>query len=193
MAMRDPKTGKFLRRVKEALQNSKPVTLEAQFADQVKINVVPAMKTNAQHSARRSTIMTASVTVIGNLVADPELRQTNNGKSVMNFSLAYTPRKPDGTDGQTSFYDITAWEYLADNIAASVKKGDRLIVVGRLSQQKYQDNDGNNRTKLVITADEVGGTMRFHTIEMSRTAKRNAPVAEPVVEETPAEGEDIFA
>lgn len=135
--------------------------------------------------------MSATVTVIGNLTADPELRQTNNGKSVMNFSLAYTPRKPDGTDGQTSFYEVTAWEYLADNVAASVKKGDRLLVVGRLTQQKWEDADGKNRSKLVITAEEVAGTMRFHTLDMQRTAKRvvvedSAPDAEPEVE-------DIFA
>lgn len=134
--------------------------------------------------------MSATVTVIGNLTSDPELRQTNNGKSVMNFSLAYTPRRPDGTDGLTSYYEVTAWEYLAENIAASVKKGDRLIVVGRLSQQKWEDSDGQKRQKLVITADEVGGTMRFHTVEMNKVAKRGQ--AEPVIE-VEAESEDIFS
>ena len=86
---------------------------------------------------------------------------------------------------------MTAWEYLADNIAASLKKGDRILVVGRLSQQKWEDNDGKNRSKLVITADEVAGTLRFHTVEMHRTAKRTVESEAPVVEE--AEAEDIFA
>lgn len=136
--------------------------------------------------------MSANVTVIGNLTADPDLRTTNSGKSVINFSLAYTPRKPDGTDGLTSFYEITAWEYLAENIAASVKKGDRLLVVGRLTQQKWEDQDGKNRSKLVITADEVAGTMRFHTVEMNRTAKRTAAVEDSAPDAEP-EVEDIFA
>src|SRR5205807_7427386 len=111
-------------------------------------------------------------------------------KSVITFGLAYTPRKPDGTDGITSFYNITAWEYLADNFAASFKKGDRLIVVGRVSQDKWTDKETEkNMSRLVITADEIGGTCRFHTVEMTKVARR------AVTEEVAAEGEtaDIFA
>jgi single-strand DNA-binding protein len=198
--MRDSK-GRFLKRMKDALSSSVPATLELEFSnpefpsEAPAVNVVPASSKiipNAQQRARRSSsAMSATTTVIGNLTAEPELRQTNNGKSVINFSLAYTPRRPDGSDGQTSFYEITAWEYLADNIAASVKKGDRLLVVGRLSQQKWEDADGKNRSKLVITADEVCGTMRFHTLEMSRTAKR--AVVEDSAPDAEVEAEDIFA
>lgn len=134
--------------------------------------------------------MPSNITIIGNLVGDPELRSTNNaGKSVLNIVLAYTPRKPDGTDGNTSYYEITCWDYLAENVAASVKKGDRLMVIGRVSQVKYEHN-GENRSKLVITADEVGGTMRFHTIDMHKVAKR--VIAEPV-EVAETESDDIFA
>lgn len=137
--------------------------------------------------------MSATITVIGNLTADPELRQTNSGKSVLNFSLAYTPRKPDGTDGQTSFYNIVAWEYLAENFAASFKKGDRLIVTARVTQDKWDDKDsGKAMTRLVITADEVGGTIRFHTCEMSKV-RRNATAEVEQVEENDSETEDIFA
>lgn len=137
--------------------------------------------------------MSATITVIGNLTADPELRTTNSGKSVVNLSLAHTPRKPDGSDGNTSFYNIVAWEYLADNFAASFKKGDRLIVVGRVSQDKWEDKDtGKVMSRLVITADEIGGTCRFHTVEMSRVQRSAAQ--EPVeAAEGGAVEEDIFA
>jgi single-strand DNA-binding protein len=139
--------------------------------------------------------MSATITVIGNLTADPELKQTNSGKSVVNFSLAWTPRKPDGSDGQTSFYNIVAWEYLADNFASSFKKGDRLMVVGRVSQDRWEDKDsGKTMTRLAITADEIGGTCRFHTVEMTKVsfAKNDSSNNDAVVEED-AESEDIFS
>jgi single-strand DNA-binding protein len=137
--------------------------------------------------------MSATITVIGNLTADPELRTTGSNKSVVNFALAYTPRKPDGSDGNTSFYQFTAWEYLADNFAASFKKGDRLIVIGRVSQDKWTDKDTEKTmSRLVITAEEIGGTCRFHTVDMSKVARKVAPVVEGENEsEVPAE--DIFA
>lgn len=156
----------------------------------VSIDVVPTK--HARQSARRSYTMSASITVIGNLTGDPELRTTTNGKSVVNFSLAYTPRRPDGSDGNTSFYNITAWEYLADNFAASFNKGDRLIVLGRVTQDKWTDKDSDKTmSRLVITAEEIGGTCRFHTVEMSRVKRAAA-----VEVEAPAEAEaeqDIFA
>lgn len=136
--------------------------------------------------------MSATTTIIGNLTADPELRQTNNGKSVINFALAHTPRRPDGSDGNVSFYNIQAWDYLADNFAASFKKGDRLIVVGRLTQDKWTDKESEKvMSRLVVTAEEIGGTCRFHTVEMSKVQTRKAVEAT----EAPAEGEseDIFA
>jgi single-strand DNA-binding protein len=204
--MRDPKTGKFLKRVKQALTNSQPATLdyllplpdegkkEVSETDMklVSVDVVPT-KLNARQSARRSKTMSATITIIGNLTSDPELRQTNSGKSVVNFALAYTPRRPDGSDGQTSFYNITAWEFLADNMVASFKKGDRLVVVGRVSQDKWTDKDSDKvMTRLVITADEIGGTCRFHTVEMTKI-QRAAKVSEPVEGEQVEETEDIFA
>lgn len=226
MAMRDPKTGKFLKRVKNMLSEKEPTTLEHLFSEMpekaekenneefmdmskvsvdsvvshdassldasVKLNVVPT-KTDARQSARRSKTMSATITVIGNLTADPELRTTNNNKSVVNFALAYTPRRPDGSDGNTSFYQITAWEYLADNFAASFKKGDRLVVVGRVSQDKWTDKDSDKvMSRLVITADEIGGTCRFHTVEMTRV-KRTAVSESEAEAPADAENADIFA
>lgn len=193
MAMRDPRTGKFMKRVREALSQSKPSTLEG-FMDMqsVSMNVVPT-KTNAQQSARRSNTMSATITIVGNLTAMPELKQTNSGKSVVNFSLASTPRKPDGSDGNTNFYNVTAWEYLADNFAASFKTGDRLIVVGRVTQDKWTDKESEKvMSRLVVTADEIGGTCRFHTVEMNKIQRAAASTSEA---EAPAdaETEDIFS
>lgn len=207
MAMRDEK-GRFLKRVKQALANSQPATLEGLFAETgteeksmemkeevvpVSVDVVPVKQPVRQSTSQsRRNTMSASITVIGNLTADPELRQTNSGKSVINFSLAYTPRKPDGTDGVTSFYNVTAWEFLADNFAASFKKGDRLVVLGRVSQDKWEDKDtGKGMSRLVITADEIGGTCRFHTVEMSKVSRKAVTTQEPV--EAAEESEDIFA
>lgn len=136
--------------------------------------------------------MSATITVIGNLTADPELRTTSSGKSVINFALAYTPRKPDGSDGNTSFYNIAAWEYLADNFAASFKKGDRLIVVGRVEQDKWTDKETDKvMSRLTVTATEIGGTCRFHTVDMTKVAKRTAPVQSEA--EAEGQSEDIFA
>jgi len=134
--------------------------------------------------------MSAIITIVGNLVRDPELRQNPAGKSVLDFSLGYTPRRPDGSQGETSFYEVTAWEGLADNFAASFKKGDRLMVTGRVSQRRWTDEETNKgRSKLVISAIEIGGTCRFHTVEMSKVAR--VETSEPV--EVEAEAEDIFA
>lgn len=167
-------------------------TLTRMTPSSVSVDVVPTKQQHARQSARRSYTMSATITVVGNLTADPELRQTNSGKSVVNFALAYTPRKPDGTDGNTSFYNIVAWEYLADNFAASFKKGDRLIVVGRVTQDKWTDKESEKiMSRLVITADEIGGTCRFHTVEMSKVAKVGSSVQEPA--EAAEESEDIFA
>lgn len=221
MAMRDER-GRFIKRVKDRLAGVQPATLEHMLSSKeegikesmemstvsidsannsagsanegpVGLNVVPTKQQHARQSARRSYIMSATITVVGNLTADPELRTTNNGKSVINFSLAYTPRRPDGTDGETSFYNIAAWEYLADNFAASFKKGDRLIVVGRVSQDKWQDKASEKvMSRLSITAEEIGGTIRFHTCDMQKVSRKAAPTQEEVPA-ADSESEDVFA
>lgn len=201
-----------MKRVKDALSNARPSTAspeelkelfksstpsntesESSPYKDVKVNVVPTKNVRqSTTNTRRYTTMSATITVIGNLTGMPELRQTASGKSVVNFSLAYTPRKPDGSDGQTSFYNIVAWEYLADNFAASFKTGDRLIVVGRVTQDKWTDKDTEKvMSRLSITADEIGGTCRFHTVEMSKVRK---VVAQPSEGEVSSDEEqDIFA
>ena len=101
------------------------------------------------------------MTIVGNLTADPEKRTTGNGMSVCNLTIASTPRTYNRNtnqweDGQALFMRCTAWRALADNIAATLSKGMRVIAQGRLSQQSYQAQDGSSRTSLVLTLDAIG-------------------------------------
>jgi single-strand DNA-binding protein len=117
--------------------------------------------------------MAATFEIIGNLVADPEVRFTGSGKALASFSVAYSPTRRDGSKGEVSFYNITAWEDLATNVGASFHKGDRVVVTGRISQQRWETEDGSKRNKIVFTADEVGGSVRWAVADMTKTAKAN--------------------
>ena len=108
-----------------------------------------------------------SVTVIGNVVRDPEVKFASTGNALLNFSIAQT-RKFTGKDGkdkeETSFFDVTCFGTLAENIANSVTKGTRVIVTGRLAQNSWEDKDGNKRSKVEIVADEIGVSLRFNPV-----------------------------
>ncbi len=113
------------------------------------------------------------LTVIGNLTADPELRSTQNGKSVANFTIASTPRTFDRQsnewkDGEALFLRCSIWQQYADNIAASLKKGMQVIAQGRLKQRSYQDREGNNRTAIELEVEDIGPTLRFATANVQR-------------------------
>lgn len=108
------------------------------------------------------------VTLVGNLVEDPSLRYTPQGTAVCNFRIASTPRQFDRqtnqwVDGQALFLSGTAWRQLAENIANSLNKGDRVIVTGNLTQRSYQTREGEPRTVFDVQAEEVGPSLRFAT------------------------------
>src|SRR6188768_2343129 len=107
----------------------------------------------------------ATVTVIGNCGGDPELRFTSQGTAVASFSLANTPRVKDAkgewADGETLWMRVTAWNKQAEAITEGVRKGQKVIVVGRLQQKSYQTKEGETRTSLEITADEIGVVPRW--------------------------------
>ena len=108
--------------------------------------------------------MTAQVTLIGNLVRDPELRFTAGGDAVANFTIAVNERIKQGNDwvdGETSYYDITAWRKLGEQATEHLTKGSRAIVVGKMKIDKYEAKDGTPRSKIVVTADEIGIGIRF--------------------------------
>ena len=118
-----------------------------------------------------------SVTVVGNLTRDPELRYTTGGRGVASFGLAVNRRYQQNGEWQeqTSFFNITAWGDLGENLAASVTKGSRVIVTGRLQQREYQTKEGENRTIVEVIADEAGPSLRWAQAQVERISRDAAP------------------
>ncbi|RGE17350.1 single-stranded DNA-binding protein [Leucobacter sp. wl10] len=117
------------------------------------------------------------ITVVGNLVADPEPRVSQAGKSWVTFRIASTPRvrdrqSGDWSDGEPLWLGCRAYGEYADNIAASLTKGMRVIVQGRLTQRSYTDNQGQQRTSLDLEVEEVGPSLRFATAQVTRGQSR---------------------
>ena len=116
------------------------------------------------------------ITVIGNLTADPELRFTNSGAAVASFTVASTPRTFDRQanewkDGEALFLRCSVWRDAAENVAASLEKGARVIVQGHLQQRSYTDRDGNNRTSVELQVDEVGPSLRYATAKPTKVQR----------------------
>jgi single-strand DNA-binding protein len=112
-----------------------------------------------------------TVTVVGNVTRDPELRFTPSGAAVATFGLAWNRRSQNArgeTEEQVSFFDVTCWRQLAENVAESLTKGTRVIVYGRLEQRSWETNDGERRSKVEIVADEVAPSLRWATAEITR-------------------------
>ncbi|WP_040168020.1 single-stranded DNA-binding protein [Microbacterium gorillae] len=115
------------------------------------------------------------ITVVGNLTADPELRYTQNGLPVANFTIASTPRTFDRQanewkDGEALFLRASVWREFAEHVAGSLTKGSRVIASGRLKQRSYQDREGNNRTAIELEVDEIGPSLRYATAQVTRAA-----------------------
>lgn len=115
------------------------------------------------------------ITVVGNLTSDPELRYTQNGLAVANFTIASTPRNFDRQsnewkDGEALFLRASVWREFAEHVAGSLTKGSRVIAQGRLRQRSYQDRDGNNRTAIELEVDEIGPSLRYATAQVTRAS-----------------------
>ena len=122
------------------------------------------------------------VTLVGNLVDDPELRFTPSGAAVANFRIASTPRTYDRQtgewkDGESLFLSCSVWRQAAVNVAESLQRGMRVIVQGRLKSRSYDDREGNKRTVFEIDVDEVGPSLRSATAKVTR-AMRSGPGGE---------------
>lgn len=118
------------------------------------------------------------ITVAGNVVADPELRFTPSGAAVTNFRIASTPRTFDRTtnewrDGDTLFLSVSVWRQQAENVAESVKRGDRVIVVGRLGQRQYE-KDGERKSSYEIQADDVAPSLLRATAHVTKNGQNGA-------------------
>jgi single-strand DNA-binding protein len=119
----------------------------------------------------------AHVTITGNLTEDPELRYTPNGAPVANLRVAVTPRVKDGDgwkDGDTSFFQVTAWRTLAENVAESLTKGARVMVYGTLRQRSWETDTGERRSVVEVQAEEVGPSLRWATAKPERTSTKAA-------------------
>lgn len=114
-----------------------------------------------------------SVTLVGNLTRDPELRFTTGGKGVASFGLAVNRRYQVNGEwqDQTSYFNIVAWGQLGENAASSLTKGMRVVVSGRLEQREYQNREGEKRTAIEINADEIGPSLRWATASIERNPR----------------------
>ncbi|MFH8786311.1 single-stranded DNA-binding protein [Streptomyces roseoverticillatus] len=120
-----------------------------------------------------------TITVVGNLAGDPEMRVTPSGVAMVRFRIASTPRsynKNDGQwqDGTTMFLRCTAWRDLAENVSSSLTKGTRVVVTGRLRQQDWETPEGEKRSMLALEVDDIGPSLRFATAKPTRVQSRSA-------------------
>ncbi len=115
-----------------------------------------------------------TITLIGNLVDDPELRFTPSGAAVAKFRVASTPRYLDKAtnewkDGESLFLQCNIWRQAAENVAETLTKGMRVILTGRLKQRSYETKEGEKRTVFEVEVDEVGPSLRNATAKVTRT------------------------
>jgi single-strand DNA-binding protein len=120
------------------------------------------------------------ITVVGNLTADPELRYTQNGVAVANFTIASTPRMYDRAsgewkDGEALFLRASVWREFAEHVANSLTKGARVIASGRLRQRSYETKEGEKRTSIELEVDEIGPSLRYATASVTRVSSGRGP------------------
>ncbi|PPF22972.1 single-stranded DNA-binding protein [Rathayibacter rathayi] len=115
------------------------------------------------------------ITVVGNLTADPELRYTQGGLAVANFTIASTPRTfdrqaNDWKDGEALFLRASVWREFAENVAGTLTKGSRVVATGRLKQRSYETKEGEKRTSIELEIDEIGPSLRYATAQVTRSS-----------------------
>jgi single-strand DNA-binding protein len=117
-----------------------------------------------------------TITVVGNLTADPELRFTPSGAAVANFTVASTPRIYDRQsgewkDGEALFLRCNIWREAAENVAESLTRGARVIVTGRLKQRSFETREGEKRTVVEVEVDEIGPSLRYATAKVNKASR----------------------
>jgi single-strand DNA-binding protein len=147
------------------------------------------------------------ITVVGNLTADPELRYTQNGLAVANFTIASTPRNfdratNDWKDGEALFLRASVWREFAEHVAGSLTKGSRVIATGRLKQRSYETKEGEKRTSIELEVDEIGPSLRYATAQVTRAASsggaagsggsRGQVADEPWAAAAPSDASDVW-
>jgi single-strand DNA-binding protein len=116
-----------------------------------------------------------SITVVGNVTRDPELKFLNSGQATVRVSVAvnrrWQNRQTQEWEEQTSFFDAVCWGSLAENVAISLSKGHRVVVTGRLEQRSWENDAGEKRSKVEIVADSIGPDLRWATVEVARNER----------------------
>ncbi|MGH9064322.1 MAG: single-stranded DNA-binding protein [Acidimicrobiales bacterium] len=116
-----------------------------------------------------------SITVVGNITRDPELRFTPTGQATTTFGVAvnrrWQNRQTQEWEESTSFFDVVCWREMAENASESLHKGARVVVTGRLDQRSWETSDGERRSKVEIVADEIGPSLRFATADVHRVER----------------------
>jgi len=119
----------------------------------------------------------STVTIVGNVTRDPELRYTPSGAANASFGVAVNRRWRDSQTNdwkeQVSFFDVVCWREMADNVCESLSKGTRIVVTGRLEQRSWEDSDGNKKSKVEIVADEIGPSLRWASAEITKNERRS--------------------
>ncbi|MDQ3963499.1 MAG: single-stranded DNA-binding protein [Actinomycetota bacterium] len=136
-----------------------------------------------------------SVTIVGNVTDDPELRFTPSGQAVANFTVAVNKRfknnAGDWEDRLDGFFRCSCWRDMAENVSETLKKGTRVVVTGRLQQRSWDDAEGNKRSAFEIQVDEVGPSLRWATATITksqRTGGASAPAGAPAAASAPTGG-----
>jgi single-strand DNA-binding protein len=133
----------------------------------------------------------SSVTLTGNLTRDPELRVARDGQAVANFGMAvnrrWQPRGSEAWEESTSFFEVVCWRDLAEHVALSLARGCRVIVTGRLEQRSWEAETGERRSRVEVTAEDIGPSLRFATAEVARAERyREAMVGDDEEDEAPS-------
>ena len=119
----------------------------------------------------------STVTIVGNVTRDPELRYTPSGAANASFGVAVNRRWRDTQTNdwkeQVSFFDVVCWREMADNAYESLSKGTRIVVTGRLEQRSWEDSEGNKKSKVEIVADEIGPSLRWASAEITKNERRS--------------------
>jgi single-strand DNA-binding protein len=118
-----------------------------------------------------------SVTLVGNVTREPELRYTAAGQAMAKFGLAvnrrWQNRQTNAWEESTSFFDVVAWREMAENVGESITKGTRIVVTGRMEQRSYENQAGEKRSAVELVADEIGPSLRWATAKVVRNERRS--------------------
>lgn len=157
------------------LMNYGNILNESDKSSEVTLAVQQLLSDNQINLQKESIQMSNDIalTVVGNLVADPELRYTQGGEAVANFTVATTPRRystesQEWEDGETIFTRCTLWREAAENLASSLEKGMRVIVTGNMEAKPWEDKEGNRRVNHEVNVQDIGPSLRFAIAKVNK-------------------------